>query len=99
MYMNDTTWFRQVKINPCDCYVIPFMSNSVRKTLANIRTLIKILLWIYRIYRNWQVLFVVDDLPSINALPNGGILDLTNLKAIADDKIHVSKIVFSVFKG
>ena len=42
MYMNDITWFRQVKINPCDCYVIIRMSDSVQKTLANIRTLIKI---------------------------------------------------------
>ena len=41
MYMNDITWFRQVKINPCDCYVIPLMSNSVRNPLANICTLIK----------------------------------------------------------
>ena len=73
------------------------MSNSVRKTLTNIRTLIKILLWIWRVYHDWQVLFVVDDLPSINPLPNDGILDLTNLKAIADDKINVSKMVISVF--
>ena len=43
--------------------------------------------------RDWQVLFVVDDLPSINPLAYDGILDLTNLKAITDDEINVSKMV------
>ena len=46
-----------------------------------------------RVYNDWQVLFAVDDLPSINPLPNDGILDLTNLKAIAEDKINVFKMV------
>ena len=94
MYMNNITWFRQVKINPCDCYVIIGISDSVQKTLANIRTLIKS----YFGYRE-STAIDVDDLPSINPLPNDGILNLTNLKAIADDKINVSKMVISVLTG
>ena len=68
------------------------MSDSVRKTLAKIRTLTEILLWIYSLPQLTGTL-AVDDLPSINPLPNDGILDLTKLKAIADDKINVSKMV------
>ena len=35
MYMNDITWFRQVKINPCDSHLLrhPFWSMIVLRVL------------------------------------------------------------------
>ena len=35
--------------------------------------------------------------PTYNSLPNDQILDLTKLKAFADDKINVAQMMISVF--
>ena len=63
----------------------------------NLRTFIEVLtLRLPRtFYKNSLIVVIVLPTAYINSLPNDKILDLTRLKAFADDKLDVAKLTIS----
>ena len=44
-----------------------------------------------------KIVFILGPIADINSLPNGEILDRSKLKAFADDKLDVVKMMISLF--